>query len=264
MGGPVREAFDHHASDYDAWFSDNPLAIDLRKKTWEVMDRVFDPGHSVLDLGCGTGEDAVHLAGRGVRVRAVDVAPAMVDRLVEKARRLALDDLIDPTVADGRFLDLPTGSLDGIYSNFGALNCVADLEWLGELGRITLRPGGRMIIVSMGRCYPLEIAVNLARGRHRPALRRFRAPASAIVGGVEFPVHYHRFRVLKKALEGSFDLEQRRGLNLLLPVPGLEHLALRFPRTFLALRPIDSGLGRWWPLSAMGDHVLSVWKARSS
>ena len=121
IGGPVREAFDHHASDYDAWFSDNPLAIDLRKKTWEVMDRVFDPGHSVLDLGCGTGEDAVHLAGRGVRVRAVDVAPAMVDRLVEKARRLALDDLIDPTVADGRFLDLPTGSLDGIYSNFGAL-----------------------------------------------------------------------------------------------------------------------------------------------
>ncbi len=261
---PVRKAFDRHASHYDAWFSQNPLAVKLRGRIWEAMDRVFDPGQRVLDLGCGTGDDAVHLAGRGLRVQALDVAPAMVERLTEKARRLGLDDLIDCTVADGRSLDLPSGSLDGIYSNFGALNCVADLEWLGELGRRALRPGGRMIIIAMGRCYPLEIAVNLARGRVRPALRRFRSPASAIIRDVEFPVHYHRFRVLRKALAGGFVLEQRRGLNLLLPVPGLEHLAQRFPRTFRALQPIDSVLGRSWLFSAMGDHVLSVWKVRGS
>ena len=121
-----------------------------------------------------------------------------------------------------------------------------------------------MVIIAMGRCYPLETAVNLARGRLGPALRRFRAPASAIVRDVEFPVHYHRFRVLRKALAGGFVLEQRRGLNLLLPAPGLEHLAHRFPRTFRALQPIDSVLGRLWLFSAMGDHVLSVWRARGT
>ena len=208
----VRDAFDRHAFEYDTWFSEKPLAREIRRRTWEVMDRFFDAGNRVLDLGCGTGEDATHLAGRGVHVRAVDVSSAMLSRLWEKARRLELDRFIDCSIADGRFLDFRKGELDGIYSNFGVLNCVADLDWLPELARKTLKPGRRMILVTMGRCYPLEIAVNLAKGRLRPALRRFRSPAFAVVGGVRFPVHYHRFRILKQALKGSFVLEHREGL----------------------------------------------------
>ena len=36
---------------------------------WRRLDDGFGPGDRVLELGCGTGEDAVHLAQRGVRVR---------------------------------------------------------------------------------------------------------------------------------------------------------------------------------------------------
>ena len=186
----VRDAFDLHAVEYDARFSENPLALEIRRRTWDVMDRFFIAGSRVLDLGCGTGEDAIHLAERGVYVRAIDVSSAMLDRLQEKVQRLKLDRFIDCSLADGRCLELPEGELDGIYSNFGVLNCVADLNWLAELARRTLKPGRRMILVTMGRCYPLEIAANLVKGRFRPALRRFRSPAYAIVGGVRFPVHY--------------------------------------------------------------------------
>ena len=260
----VRDAFDSHAFEYDTWFSEKPLALDIRRRTWQVMDRFFDAGNRVLDLGCGTGEDAIHLARRGVYVRAVDVSSAMLNRLEEKARSLKLDRFIDYSLADGRFLDFPEGEFDGIYSNFGVLNCVADLDWLPELAGRSLKPGRRMILVTMGRCYPLEIAVNLAKGRFRPALRRFRSPAFAIVGGVRFSVHYHRFSILKEALKGNFVLEHREGLGLLVPVPGLEHLDQRFPRMFRALKPIDSRLARWAPTSTMGDHVLSVWRYRGS
>ncbi len=258
----VSDAFDRHAFEYDARFSEKPLAVEIRTRTWGVLDRLFISGHRVLDVGCGTGEDAIHLARRGVYVRAVDISTVMLERLREKARMLELDRFIDCSPADGRILGYREGRFDGIYSNFGVLNCVPDLKWLLELARKTLKPGRRMILVTMGRCYPLEIAANLAKGRLRPALRRFRSPAFAIVGGVRFPVHYHRFKFLKEALKSCFDLEHRESLGLLVPVPGLEHLERRFPRTFRALKPIDSRLGRWGPTSALGDHVLSVWRYR--
>lgn len=43
---------------------------------WEGAGRFR--GH-VLDAGCGTGDNALFLAGRGFRVTAVDIAPAAID-----------------------------------------------------------------------------------------------------------------------------------------------------------------------------------------
>ena len=40
----------------------------------------FTPGQSILEINCGTGIDALHLASRGVRVDAFDAAPGMIAR----------------------------------------------------------------------------------------------------------------------------------------------------------------------------------------
>ena len=42
------------------------------------MDELFHAGERILDIGCGTGEDAAHFAARGVQVHATDASPAMV------------------------------------------------------------------------------------------------------------------------------------------------------------------------------------------
>lgn len=41
---------------------------------------------SVLDVGCGTGENALYLAARGHEVLGVDAAPVAIDRATAKAR----------------------------------------------------------------------------------------------------------------------------------------------------------------------------------
>jgi SAM-dependent methyltransferase len=45
-----------------------------------------DIAGDVLDVGCGTGENALHLAGRGLSVWGVDAVPAAIDKACAKAK----------------------------------------------------------------------------------------------------------------------------------------------------------------------------------
>ena len=254
----VREAFDRHADEYDSLFSAHPMASDLRGRTWEVLDSLFSSGASVLDLGCGTGEDALHLAGHGVRVDAVDLSKKMIGRVLEKIHRDGVERLVRPRVEDYSKLGHEE-PYDGIYSNFGALNCIEHLEWLGPFAARVLKPGGKIVLVLMGSFYPLEFTANLLKGRIQGAFRRCKQKGKATVAGVEFDVHYHRLKTVRRAMGPRFTLERTLALNLLLPVPGLEHLDQRFPWIFKALRPLDARLSRVKSMSTFGDHFLSVW-----
>ena len=84
-----------------------------------ICSRCFVPETSVLDLGCGTGEDAQQLGRAGVRVRAIDASPEMV--------RIARHRGVDAEVGNIEELEHLDGTFDGVISDFGALNCVEDL-----------------------------------------------------------------------------------------------------------------------------------------
>ena len=56
---------------------------------------LFQPGDQVLELGCGTGEDAIWLAKRGVRVLATDGSPAMLEATARKAQAEGVSELIE-------------------------------------------------------------------------------------------------------------------------------------------------------------------------
>src|SRR5437762_14179101 len=77
----VRQAFDRHAPVYDRVF----LSREMRSEVWEMADRLCLPGMRLLDLGCGTGDDAIHFAQRGLNVTAVDISSQMISQLKAKA-----------------------------------------------------------------------------------------------------------------------------------------------------------------------------------
>jgi SAM-dependent methyltransferase len=134
-------AFDQLASRYDAMWTDSPRGRAQRDAIWREIDALFQRGARVLDLGCGTGEDAAHLESKGVHVHAIDASPEMV-RLAQargvRAQLFRIEDLAQ--------LDEP---FDGAISNFGALNCIENLEEAGlQLARL-IRPGGWLAISIM-------------------------------------------------------------------------------------------------------------------
>jgi len=77
-----------------------------------VEERVIVPGR-VLELGCGTGADAIYLARQGFEVTAVDSSPLALERARVRAER---EDVLARFVLDDVFEFAPTaGDFDLVY-----------------------------------------------------------------------------------------------------------------------------------------------------
>src|ERR1700689_5388736 len=83
----TQQAFDSVAADYDGPRGNNPLIQDMRNEMWRCLDATFGNGSRLIDLGCGTGLDAVRMARSGHRVTATDWSPQMVERTHNRAAR---------------------------------------------------------------------------------------------------------------------------------------------------------------------------------
>src|SRR5664279_6592737 len=100
QAGSSAEAFDHIGARYDAEFTNTDLSRWFRQRVWERLAILFQAGDSVLELGCGTGEDAVWLAKRGVHVLATDGSPAMLAETQRKAKVEGVEGLIETRLLD--------------------------------------------------------------------------------------------------------------------------------------------------------------------
>jgi SAM-dependent methyltransferase len=104
------------------------------------------PGETLVDLGCGRGQDVVRAAGR-VGAAGLAIGVDLSEEMLEKARRT-----VPPSLANVRFvrsdlapLDLATASADVVVSNC-AINHAPDKEAVyREIHRV-LRPGGRFVV----------------------------------------------------------------------------------------------------------------------
>ena len=156
-------AFDALAPQYDALWTNSPAGHKQRKAVWRQIDPLLKAGDQLLDIGCGSGEDAVHFGTAGIRVDAIDVSAKMVaiarDRGVS-AKLLAAEDIhkINET-------------FDAVISNFGALNCVEDLDWFAAIVARLVKPGGVLAICLMSPFCGWETAWYLL---HRDSARAFR------------------------------------------------------------------------------------------
>ena len=184
--------FEQIAPQYAALWSETPRGRAQRQRVWRELDRLFRPGDQVLDLGCGTGDDAVYLASRGVNVLGIDSAPEMVkiarERGVE-AWEIAIEDL-------GRMEAEFLGAFDGALSNFGALNCVEGLDCLcAALARL-IRPGGTLAVCVMSRfCW--------SDRKHLPA----RWLGHATWRGID--VYYRSARHMARLFAPQFKIQRR-------------------------------------------------------
>lgn len=97
----------------------------------------IQPGHQVLDIGCGTGTLSLALAEHGARVVGMDAS----EFYLEGARRRRPHANVTYEHGDARHLQYPIGSFDACVSTL-AIDVIPDVEQVAaEMRRVT-RAGG--------------------------------------------------------------------------------------------------------------------------
>lgn len=165
--------FDSEAASYDDAFTHTAIGRYLRDRVHERLTNHFSAGDHVLEIGCGTGEDALFLAERGVRVTATDASPEMLHVAQTKA--------IGHPLVDFAVLDLArlppdgfTHQYDGAFADFGPLNCIVDWRPLAAWLAQRVKPGG---VIAFGVMAPFCLWEMEWHGLHfdfKTAFRRLR------------------------------------------------------------------------------------------
>ncbi len=186
--------FDAIAARYEELWSSTTDGMQQRRQVWRELDQVFEHGQHILDLGCGTGDDAVHLNARGVRTTAIDASEQMAAAARVRgvdAQHLAIEDI-------GSLI----GAFDGVLSNFGAFNCVADPTRAAIALAEKLRPGGTFAMCVLSRFYWRESLRYAFTLDFAQATRRW--PGRASWRGID--VFYRTTGEWQRAFEPRFTL----------------------------------------------------------
>jgi SAM-dependent methyltransferase len=264
----TQRAFDSVAENYDGPRGNNALIQRMREDMWVEMAQRFAPGQRLLDLGCGTGIDALHFAQLGYNVVASDWSPEMVARAASRAvqhnlqnklvaKHIGIQELEKFDASDDQ-------TFDGIYSNFGPLNCAPDLAHVSRQCARLLRPGGRMVFTVIGRICPWEVAHYLVKRRLKRAAVRFVKGMTAVnLNKHTVWTRYYTPREFYAAFAAEFELTHYRAFSLFVPPPYLTWVE-RAPTALRGLAWLDDHLGRWPLLRDAGDHFLIVLTKRGA
>jgi demethylmenaquinone methyltransferase/2-methoxy-6-polyprenyl-1,4-benzoquinol methylase len=181
-GGAIRDMFAGVAPRYDLLNHLLSGALDFlwRRRAAAVLhsDRRLSAA-PVLDLCCGTGDQATADAEGGLRVAAADFCVPMLALARRKfqRRRTAAGPRPGALAADALALPFPDRAFSGATVSFGLRN-VADLDTaLRQLARV-LAPGGKLVVLefALPRFGPLRVLYLFYFRRLLPGIGRLLSP----------------------------------------------------------------------------------------
>ena len=255
---PAGAAFDRIAETYDSIFTETKIGRAQRDAVWRVLRRTFHAGDRVLELNCGTGEDALFLAKQGVMVRACDASSAMVETASERlltagtGALASVHHIATEHIAELRY-SVP---FDGVFSNFSGLNCVEDLPATAEALAGMVRTGAPLLLCLSTRFCLIEIVYFALCGRWSNATRRCSGTSIASVGGHSFAVQYPTVRQMRRFFAPHFRLKTFLGVGVAIPPSYLKAWATRRPQIFRMLCALERLLAPLPFFRVTGDHIL--------
>lgn len=261
--------FDRVARVYDATYGPadecghgSPLLDWLRAEHLSILREVLPPGAWVLDIGCGTGEEALALVRDGYSVLGIDISPAMVRQAQTKAAVYGVRRGFGcRALAAGQLAALDErGPFQGAYASLGTLNTEPDLPAVARALDALLEPGAPFVATVMNRRCLFEIAHGLRRLRPRDALDRSQdwAESRGGVGGVIAPVRFYTPKAFAAPFRPYFTVESVRAFPLWLPPVHLHELYRDAPDRYARARRWEARTRAWPGFRAWGDHFLMV------
>lgn len=258
----IDNAFDQIAAQYDAHFTHTRVGSSQRQQVWQYIARWVhtSPKRHLLEINCGTGEDALHWARHGHRVLATDAAQKMVDITRYKAVNEGLDGLITAKqldVTDAQIYSRVPSDVDMVFSNFGGLNCLdgTQLAHLSATLYATLPSGGRFVAVLMPPFCVWETLYFLAKLQPRKAFRRLRTQ-NIRLADVVVRTWYYTPRQFYRHFSAHFDMQGVQPVGLWVPPSYLSPRFENHPKILSVLQQLDKLASRFGWLGYASDHYL--------
>lgn len=239
----VNLAFSTQSAHYDHDDKTNHVLQDLRKQVYAHVERHIRANSRILELNAGTGIDASYFISQGHSVLATDLSDGMIIELKKKG-------IDSKQLSYERLDELKGKTFDYVFSNFGGLNCIDDLNKVTKHLSSLMNPGGFVTFVIMPPTCLWEIASMNFRRFHKEGVM-------AHIDGHYFRTWYHSLSDIKKAFGGVFQLIESEGLAALSPPPHkTDFSAYKFSRK------IDRIVNRSFPFNRWADHIIVTFRLR--
>ena len=174
----MQQAFDTIAEKYDASFTHSIIGKEQRQIVWGYLEKTLlnHKNLNILELNCGTGEDALWFAKKGHKVLATDISEKMLEIAEQKIITAGLNSIVQTLQIDIKnIIDFQLKEkFDLIFSNFGGMNCMSfeEMEKLTSEVKKLLKPGGQLIMVVMPAFCLWETIYFVLKLNFRNAFRR--------------------------------------------------------------------------------------------
>lgn len=250
--------FDIASAQYDTVFTFSKIGKAQRKMVFKYLNPIINQNKklSILELNCGTGEDAVQFARLGHKVLATDISEGMINVANAKSHSENLEfktqdiNSLHQSNFKHRF--------DFIFSNFGGFNCLSK-EQIGDFFKTAstlLSPNGKIVLVIMPRhCLWERLYFNLKGDRKKATRRNTNQSIPVNVEGVSVNTWYHNPKDIVALAEEAFSIDQIKPIGLTIPPSYLENSVVANKLFMTFYKGIDQLLTHsYW--SKYADHFL--------
>jgi ubiquinone/menaquinone biosynthesis C-methylase UbiE len=262
--------FDVAAETYDEDFTQSKIGRMQRQIVWRMLTPLlqsYGRPLNILEINCGTGEDALQLAQLGHHVIATDASLQMIQQAKQKACHSESPN--KPDFIRCRFDQLATVDLnerfDLVISNFGGLNCIDEKEMskLSEVLCNLVTEDGKLLLVVLSRFCLWEIIYYSLKGRFSTAFRRFKPSVAFKVDKHRMDIYYYSPLHLLKLFKPLFSCLQLKPVGLLIPPSYLESAFTKRPGWLRSLNRWERKLA-FPAFSFLADHYCVILEKNKS
>jgi len=263
----ISEAFDSASEEYDFTISHNYINTWIRKRSVSELLGLVRPGDTLVEIGCGTGAEALDIATRVSRIVATDISDQMIEivrKKIQARRELGRVIPIKLRAADiVRVTEVLNGDkAQAAYSFNGALNCEPDLESFVEGLASVLVPDGYFACSVRNSLCLGEVLSHAATLQFEKMAPRKMQPTMVSVGGFDIPALYYSPSRFAKFFQPKFKLLRVIGLPAFLPPAYLSDYYVKFKKVGSVLERLEHTFGEHFPFNRLGDQTLFVFQNR--
>lgn len=252
-------SFDIVAKDYDQNFTYSNIGVLQRKQVYKYLEKYIlnTKKQTVLEINCGTGEDAFWFAEKGHKVLATDASKEMISVARNKAefqnvifQHLQIQKLNQ--LENEEFYDL-------IFSNFGGLNCLSKQEFSLFLNhsKKLLKEDGNLIMVIMSKNCVWDNLYLLFKAKWQHLGRRNTINSIPVnVNGHKVNTWYYNPNDILNLRNETLNLVDYRPVGFFIPPSYLESYFKNKSLLLKFLGWLDKCVSRFSFLARFSDHYL--------